>query len=314
MIRTIINRIGVFFVTVVASSIIVFLLLSALPGDAAATALGTDASPAALEAKRHELGLDRPLIERYVIWAADMVHGDMGKSSISGADIASEVISGLEVTLLLVVVAMVIALLIAFVFGILAAVYQSRPLGLIISVLSQIGVAIPSFLAALILVIVFAVNLSMLPATGWASPSDLPAFIAHITLPALSLGLVQGAIMSRYVRSAVLEVTTEDFMRTARAKGLGAGAALRRHGLRNALVPIMNVAGIEIASLLIGAVVVERVFEIRGLGSLLISSVQNRDLPQVQAIVMILVLLVLLVNLIVDILSSIVDPRIGGAR
>jgi peptide/nickel transport system permease protein len=185
---------------------------------------------------------------------------------------------------------------------------------MVLSVISQIGVSIPAFLAGLLLVIVFSVALGWLPATGWAAPDDPVQFLRHVALPAFSLGLVQGAILSRYVRSAVLEVTTEDFMRTAQAKGLSFGQALRKHGIRNALVPIMNIVGVETASILIGAVVVERVFEIRGLGSLLVSSVENRDLPEVQAIVMVLVIMVLFVNLIVDLLSAIVDPRFGGER
>lgn len=314
MFRNVINRIAVFIVTLVASSIIVFLLLSALPGDAASTSLGTDASAAALVAKRHELGLDQPLPIRYWVWATNILQGNMGISAISGVNIATDVFNGLQVTLILVITAMIIALIIAFGFGILAARFQDRAFGFIISVLSQVGIAIPSFLAGLILVIVFAVQLRILPATGWVAPDDPGGFASHLILPAFSLGLVQGAIMSRYVRSAMLEVIGDDFMRTARSKGLSRNGALRRHGIRNALVPIMNVAGIEMASMLIGAVVVERVFEIRGLGSLLISSVENRDLPEVQSIVMVLVVLVLVVNLIVDLLSAVIDPRIRGAR
>lgn len=312
--KKVLSRIGVFLITVAVASVAVFLLLSALPGDAAAIKLGTEASSQALEQMRHELGLDRPMYLRYLSWAGGMIRGDMGISANSGVSIAADVMQGLQVTLLLVVIAMVIALLIAFVFGILAAVYRERALGTVISVISQIGVSIPAFLAGLILVIVFSVGLGLLPATGWASPDDPVQFLRHVALPALSLGLVQGAILSRYVRSAVLEVTTEDFMRTARAKGLSSSQALRRHGIRNALVPIMNIAGVETASVLIGAVVVERVFEIRGLGSLLVSSVENRDLPEVQAIVMVLVVMVLFVNLVVDLLSAAVDPRFGGER
>lgn len=312
--KKVLTRIGVFLVTVAVASVAVFLLLSALPGDAAAIKLGTEASPQALEQMRHELGLDRPMYLRYFSWAGGMIRGDMGISANSGVSIASDVIQGLQVTLLLVVIAMIIALLIAFIFGTLAAVYRDRALGTVLSVVSQIGVSVPAFLAGLILVIIFAVGLGMFPATGWSSPDDPVQFLRHVALPALSLGLVQGAILSRYVRSAVLEVTTEDFMRTARAKGLSFSQALRKHGIRNALVPIMNIAGVETASILIGAVVVERVFEIRGLGSLLVSSVENRDLPEVQAIVMVLAVMVLFVNLVVDLLSAAVDPRFGGER
>ncbi|MCH3975224.1 ABC transporter permease [Bifidobacterium tibiigranuli] len=312
--KKIIRRIGIFIITVAVASIIVFLLLSALPGDAAATKLGTEASPEAVAHLRHDMGLDRPLYMRYASWAAGMLRGNMGISQSSGVSISSDIFQGLQVTFLLVLIAMLIALIIAFIFGTLAAVLRDRPSGMVLSVISQIGVSIPAFLAGLLLVIVFSVALGWLPATGWAAPDDPVQFLRHVALPAFSLGLVQGAILSRYVRSAVLEVTTEDFMRTAQAKGLSFGQALRKHGIRNALVPIMNIVGVETASILIGAVVVERVFEIRGLGSLLVSSVENRDLPEVQAIVMVLVIMVLFVNLIVDLLSAIVDPRFGGER
>lgn len=312
--KAVLNRIGVFILTVVVASIVVFLLLSILPGDAASVSLGTQASPEAVNQLRHQMGLDRPLAIRYWVWATGMLRGDMGVSASSGVSIAAEVFQGLQVTLILVLLAMVIALLIAFLFGILAAVYRGRAFGVILTVASQIGVSIPAFLAGLLLVIIFSVQLKVFPATGWSSPDDAIGFLKHVTLPALSLGIVQGAILSRYVRSSVLEVMTENYMQTARAKGLSNSQALRRHGIRNALVPIMNIAGVETASTLIGAVVVERVFEIRGLGSLLVSSVENRDLGEVQAIVMVLVLLVLLVNFLVDMLSIVVDPRLGEER
>jgi peptide/nickel transport system permease protein len=187
--------------------------------------------------------------------------------------------------------------------------------GLLISALSQIAVAVPGFLAGLLLVILFAVTLGWLPASGWAAPIEgTGPFLSHLLLPALSLGLIQGAILSRYVRSAVLDIMREDFMRTARSKGLTPLRALLRHGLRNALIPVLTVGGIELAALFVGTIVIESVFVVPGIGSLLISAVQNRDLVEIQAIVMLIVLLVLLINLIVDLLYAVVDPRLRSSR
>ena len=178
------------------------------------------------------------------------------------------------------------------------------------------GVAIPAFLAGILLITVFAVNLGWLPANGWTPPNEDPVqFVRQLTLPALSLAIVQGAVLTRYVRSSVLDVQREDYIRTARAKGRAPMAALRHHGLRNAGVPVVTVLALQLATLLIGAVVVERVFVIPGLGSLLLDAVSNRDLIMVQDVVMILVIAVLFVNFLVDLLYVAIDPRLrAGAR
>jgi peptide/nickel transport system permease protein len=184
----------------------------------------------------------------------------------------------------------------------------------VLSAVSQVGVAVPAFLAGILLVTVFAVKLQWLPANGWTPPNEDPAqFLRQLVLPVLSLGLVQGAVLTRYVRSAILDVQREDYIRTARAKGLGSLQALRRHGFRNAAIPVVTVLALQLATLLIGAVVVERVFVIPGLGSLLLDQVANRDLIFVQDIVMLLVLAVLLVNFVVDLLYLVIDPRLKVA-
>jgi peptide/nickel transport system permease protein len=209
----------------------------------------------------------------------------------------------------------VLALALAVPAGVLAAARHDRLSGTLLSGLSQLGVAVPSFVAGILLVTVFSVRLGWLPSGGWTPPAQDPvAFLQGLVLPVVALGLVQAAVLTRYVRSAVLDVLGEDYLRTARAKGLGPLRALVRHGLRNAAIPVVTVLGLQVATLLVGAVVVERVFVLPGLGRLLLDATANRDLLLVQGVVMVLVLAVLLVNLVVDLSYSLLDPRLrtGG--
>jgi len=314
MVLVVLRRIGVFATTVVVASIVTFLLLSILPGNAARIALGVQATEADVAAQATAMGLDRPAVVRYLDWFGRMLVGDFGTSTVSRQSIGPEIADALGITVILVLTSVALALLFAIPFGILTAVRQRKPDGAILSGISQIGVAVPGFLAGMLLVTVFAVALRWLPAGGWVDPSDdFSGFLEHLILPAIALGSVQGAVLSRYVRSAVLDVMRDDFMRTARAKGLGTGRALFRHGLRNAAVPVMTVLGLQIATLLIGAVVIERVFSIPGLGSLLLDKVALRDLPAVQGIVLVLVVFVLLLNFVVDLAFTLIDPRLRSA-
>lgn len=311
MVVRLLQRVGILLGSLVVSSIIVFAFMAVLPGDPARVALGVNASEAAVEQMRAGFGLDRPLVVQYLDWVGGLVTLDPGISYITRAPIGPQVADRLQVTLWLVVTAMLIALVIAVPAGTLMAVRHRRVSGLVLSAVSQVGVAIPAFLAGILLITVFAVGLAWLPANGWTPPAEDPAmFLKQLVLPALSLGLVQGAVLTRYVRSAVLDVLREDYLRTARAKGLRPSQAMRRHGLRNAAVPVVTVLALQLATLLIGAVVVERVFVIPGLGSLLLDSVSNRDLVMVQDVVMILVVAVLLVNFLVDLLYLLIDPRL----
>ncbi|TFD73498.1 ABC transporter permease [Cryobacterium gelidum] len=314
MVLVVLRRIGLFAATVVVASIVTFLMLSILPGNAARIALGVQATEADVAAQTKAMGLDRPAVVRYLDWFGHVLVGDFGTSTVSRRAIGPEITDALGITVILVLTSVVLALLFAVPFGILSAVRQRKPDGAILSGISQIGVAVPGFLAGMLLVTVFAVTLRWLPAGGWVDPGDdLGGFLQHLILPAIALGSVQGAVLSRYVRSSVLEVTREDFIRTARAKGLGVGRALFRHGLRNAAVPVMTVLGLQIASLLVGAVVIERVFSLPGLGSLLLDKVALRDLPAVQGIVLVLVVFVLLLNFLVDLAFTVIDPRLRSA-
>lgn len=299
-----------FAVTYLVATVVVFLFMRAIPGDPAQIALGTNATPELLEQMREKFGTNRPMIVQYLDWVGGMFRGDFGVSYVTRTDISPLVNDRLQVSLILVITAMVVALAIAIPLGTWAAVKHRNLSGVIIGAGSQLGVAIPGFLAAILLVMIFAVGLGWLPANGWTPPAqDFGDFLRRLVLPVLALASVQGAILTRYVRSAVLEIMSEDYLRTARAKGLGKTEALLKHGLRNAAIPVITVTSVQLATLIVGAVVIERVFVIPGLGSMLLDAVGNRDLLTVQSVVMVLVAITLILNLLVDVLYTIVDPR-----
>lgn len=311
MLLRVLVRTGVLLASLAASSVLVFGFLAALPGDPARIALGVNATDEAVAALRTEFGLDRPLVTQYLDWVGGMITGDPGRSYVSKALIGPQLADKIQVTLWLVGAATLVAIVIALPAGVLMAVRHGRIAGLLLAAVSQVGVAVPAFLAGILLITLFAVQLRWLPSGGWTAPIEDPVmFLKQLTLPALSLGLVQGAVLTRYVRSAVIDVLREDYLRTARAKGLTPGRALWRHGLRNAMVPVVTVLGLQLATLLIGAVVVERVFVLPGIGNLLLDAVANRDLLLVQAVVMVLVVAVLVVNFVVDLLYAVLDPRL----
>lgn len=299
-----------YLVTLVVASIVIFIALRIVPGNPAEIALGVTATPDSVAALEKTMGLDRPLLSQYFSWVGGMLTGDFGTSLTSGKDISPLVADRLQVSLILVSASMVLALLLAVPLGVWAARRARHADGVAITALSQVGIAIPSFLAGVLLVAVFAIQLGWLPPNGWVVPNqDFSGFLARLVLPVFALGIVQAAIMTRYVRSAILDVMNEDFMRTARAKGLSVTQALWAHGLRNAALPVLTVTGLQMTSLLVGAVVIEKVFVIPGLGSMLLDSVTTRDLPTVQTIVMVLVLFAIVVNAAVDLAYTLVDPR-----
>ncbi|MBD3002657.1 MULTISPECIES: ABC transporter permease [unclassified Streptomyces] len=313
MIVRLVQRIGILLASLAVSSVLVFAFMAVLPGDPARVALGTSASDSAVAQLREQFGLDRPLVAQYLHWVHGLLTFDPGNSYISQAPIGPQLADRLQVTLWLVGTGMVIACVLALPMGTLMAVRHRKPSGLVLSALSQVGVAIPAFLAGILLITVFAVGLGWLPANGWTPPVQDPVlFLKQLLMPALSLGIVQAAVLTRYVRSAVLDVLREDYLRTARAKGLRPTRALLRHGLRNAAVPVVTVLALQLATLLVGSVVIERVFVIPGLGSLLLDSVANRDLIVVQDVVMIIAMAVLLVNFLVDMVYLLIDPRLRG--
>jgi peptide/nickel transport system permease protein len=306
----ILRRLLIFLASAFAASVVVFCLLT-LVGDPARTALGTDATDEAVAELRHQMGLDRPVVVQYVDWMGGVLHGDFGTSYVTHAPIGPQISDRLQVTLWLVFGGTVIALLIAIPVGLVSAIRNGKPSGWILSGLSQLGIAIPAFLAGILLVAVFAVGLGWLPANGYVVPATDPAgFVEHMILPWLALGLVQGAVLSRYVRSAVLDELGQDYLRTARSKGLTRWKAVVRHGSRNAAIPVLTVLGVQLITILIGAVVVERVFVIPGIGSFLADSVARQDRLAVQGIVVTIVVLSLGVSFLVDVAYTIIDPRL----
>jgi peptide/nickel transport system permease protein len=316
MILRLLQRTGVLLASLAVASLLVFGFMRVLPGDPARVALGINASDEAVAQLRTQFGLDRPVVVQYLDWVRGLVLLDPGVEFVSRAPIGPQIADRVQVTLWLVLAAMVLAVVVAVPVGVWMAVRHRHLDGVVMSGLSQVGVAIPAFLAGILLISVFAVRLRWVPSGGWVVPAQDPVgFLQRLALPAISLALVQAAVLARYVRSAVLDVLREDYLRTARAKGLRPVEALWRHGFRNAAVPVVTVLGLQLATLLVGAVVIERVFVIPGLGSLLLDSVAKRELLTVQAVVMVLVVAVLVINFVVDTLYLLIDPRLrAGAR
>lgn len=315
LLPTLARRTGVFVLSLLAASGLVFALCSVLPGDPASVLLGVQASPEAVQRLRGSLGVDRPLLVQYADWIGGLARGDFGVSYVSKVDVGTQIGERVGVTLSLVGVGMLLAMAVAIPAGTLAALGHRRPVGGVVSVLSQLGIAVPTFWAGTLLAYLFAVQLRVLPAGGYTPLGQDPAdWARHLVLPAVALALVQGAVLTRYVRSAVLEVLGEDFMRTARAVGLTRAQAVRRHGLRNAAVPVVTVLGLQLTTLLVGAIVIESVFTLPGLGKMLLQAVADRDLLLVQGTVMVLVAAVLCVNYVVDLLYVAIDPRLRTAR
>ncbi len=311
MARLVARRLGVFALSLLGASVLIFLITNALPGDVARVILGEGASPEQLAAKRAQLGTDRPLAVQYVDWVTSMVRGDFGASWLSGQSVAALIAPKLAVTLWVVLFALALAIALALPAGMLAALKRRRWQGFAVSASAQVGMAVPAFWAGILLVLVFSVGLRWLPANGYvALRTDPVQWARHLVLPVVSLALIQAAVLIRYVRSAFIEVLSEDYFRTARAIGWTRGRAMARHGIRNAALSLVTVLGLQLAGVLVGAIVIEQVFVLPGLGSLLLGAVQQHDLMVVQGIVMLLVLAVLVINAIVDVSYVFIDPRL----
>ncbi|NQV61009.1 MAG: ABC transporter permease [Alphaproteobacteria bacterium] len=305
------RRFLTFLITVSGASVIIFLLLEVLPGDPALTMLGVDAPDSAVAAIRLELGLDRPAAVRYVDWIAGLFHGEMGLSYVYKVPVTELIGQRLRVTLPLAIGAMLLATVTSLALGIFAATNHNRIGDYGVMGFSQLGLAIPDFWFGILLIILFAVILRWLPSGGFPGWDEgIWRGIRALALPVFTLSLSLTAMMTRVTRSAVLEVAREDFVRTARAKGLSRRAALWRHVLRNALVPVLTIGGVLVASVLTGTLIIENVFALPGVGKLIFDAISNRDLMVVKNVVLLFAVIVVVVNFMVDILYAMVDPRI----
>jgi len=311
MLRYALKRLASLFVSLAIASLVIFAVIEVAPGDPASFMLGINAQEDTLAALRAELGLDQSKAQRYLAWVGGMVQGDFGTSYQYRTPVAQMIGDRLWVSLPLALYALALSTVIAFPVGIFAASRRGKAGDIGVMGATQIGVAIPNFWFAMMLVLVFAINLRWFSAGGFAG-WDEGAFAAmkSLTLPAIALALPQAAILARVMRSALLDVLGEDFMRTARAKGLTRGQALRRHGLRNAMIPVLTILGLQFSFLLAGGIIIEQVFYLPGLGRLVFQSISARDLIVVESVTMLLVFAVIVVNFAVDLAYAAVDPRL----
>ena len=307
----VLRRLVTLLATLVGASLIIFLVLDALPGNAAQTLMGADASPDAVRALTVKLGLDQPLAYRYVLWLKGMAVGDLGNSYVYTTPVAELIADRLVLTIPLAIMSMLMTVVLALAAGIYTAANHNKLGDVGVMSLTQVGIALPNFWFAILLILLFSVRLQWFSAGGFAGWEEgfWPG-VKSLLLPAISLAMVQAAILARVTRSAVLEVLREDFVRTARAKGLGKREVLWRHVLRNAMIPVMTVMGLQFANLLAGTIVIENVFYLPGLGRLIFQSIANRDLIVVRNCVMLLAAMVVIVNFMVDVLYAFIDPRI----
>ena len=308
------KRLLTLLATLMAASVLVFLVLEILPGNAAQILMGPDAAPEAVVALAEKLGLNHPPMQRYWNWVSGLVVGNMGDSYAYSSPVLGLILERLQLTVPLALLAMALTTVIALAVGVYAASRHNKLGDVGVMGLAQIGIAIPNFWFAILLILVFSIWLQWFSAGGFPGWSDEPLeALKSLLLPAIALAVVQAAILSRITRSAVLDVLREDFVRTARAKGLSKRAVLWKHVLRNAMIPVMTVMGLQFAELMAGTIVVENVFYLPGLGRLIFQSISNRDLIVVRNCVMLLATMVIVVNFVVDVLYAVIDPRVKAA-
>lgn len=296
--------------SLIAASLVIFAIIEVIPGDPASFMLGVNARADTLDALREQMGLNDPLIWRYLAWVSGMLTGDFGISWTYKTPVADLIADRIWVSLPLALYALLLSILVAFPAGIFAASRRGGAGDLSIMGATQLGVAIPNFWFAMILVLIFAITLRWFPSGGFAGWDDPMAAIKSLTLPAIALALPQAAILARVMRSALLDTLGEDYIRTARAKGLSKRQALWRHAVRNALIPVLTIIGLQFSFLLAGGIIIEQVFFLPGLGRLIFQSISARDLIVVESVVMLLVFVVILVNFAVDLAYAAIDPRL----
>lgn len=311
MIGFALHRLVSLLASLIVASLVVFAAVEIVPGDPARFMLGINAQPDTVAALRAELGLDRSLFERYFSWVGGLFTGDLGVSYTYRSPVSEIVAERMQVSLPLAVYALVLTVVIAFPVGMIAAGSRGGAVDTLFTGATQLGIAVPNFWFALLLILLFSVNL------GWFSAGGFPGWEAGLlpglqalTLPAIALALPQASILARVLRSSLIDTLSDDYIRTARAKGLSAGQALRRHALRNAMIPVFTIIGLQFSFLIAGAVIIENVFFLPGLGRLVLQAITQRDLIVVESVVMLLVLAVILVNFVVELAYAWIDPRL----
>lgn len=313
MLAFLLRRLVSLIITVWLATIVVFTVLQLVPGDPALLMLGVNAQPDTLAALRSQMGLDQPILTRYLDWAGGLARGDLGVSLTYARPVAELVVERLTVTLPLALLSLAISTVLALPLGLYAAARRGRGGDWAVLGFAQLGVSMPSFWIAILLILLFSLTLHWFPAGGFPGWSDGIGPALHaLVLPALALAVPEAAILARVTRTAVLDTLGEDHVRTARAKGVGRTAVLLRHALPNALIPVATVLGLQISFLVAGAVVVENVFTLPGLGRLLYQAIGQRDLIVVQGVVVLLALFVVVVSALVDIACALADPRPKG--
>ena len=305
------RRLTALMVTLLVASLLIFLLLEILPGDPAAVILGVGAQEDTLRALRAELGLDLPAPVRYLNWIGEVLQGDLGRSYTYDTPVQELLLNRVELSLPLALLAILLSTGIAIPLGVFAASRHRKVADTGIMGFAQLGVAVPNFWFAILLILLFSVKLGWFSAGGFAGwdAGWIPAF-KSLVLPAVALALPQAAILARVTRSSVLETVQEDYIRTARAKGLSRSQALWRHAVRNALIPVVTILGLQLSFLLAGTIIIENVFYLPGVGRLLFQAIAQRDLMVVKNLVLVLAATVVLINFLVDLLYAVLDPRL----
>ena len=313
MLRYSLKRLMSLGLSLLAASAVIFLAIEVVPGDPASYMLGINAQPDTVAALREELGLNVSAMERYITWVSGMLTGDFGTSYTYRTPVVDMIGDRIMISLPLAIYALTLSTLIAFPAGILAASKRGSVSDVSIMGATQLGVAVPNFWFAMLLVVVFSINLRWFSAGGFPGwDKGLFVGLKALTLPAIALALPQASILARVMRSALIDTMNEDFIRTARAKGLSRRQAMWRHALRNAMIPVLTIIGLQFSFLMAGAIIIENVFFLPGLGRLVFQSISQRDLIVVESVVMLLVFAVVLVTFIVDIAYAAVDPRLRG--
>ena len=306
-----IRRILTGFITVLAVSLLSFFVFNALPGNPAEVILGLDADQSAIDNLERELNLDKPVVLRYFFWIGNLFKGDLGQSTGYKKPVTEVIISSLPPTISITLLSVLLTTLISFPLGIISARKHNKFLDYLITSVSQIGLIIPGFWLGILFLLVFSVRFNLLPSGGYVPmKTDVIEWLKSVILPALSLAIISSSVLIRMIRSSIIEIMNEDYARTATGKGVSQRRVFNKHILKNAMIPVLSIFGLQVASILAGTIIIESVFSIPGMGRLLLYSVQRRDLPVVQGVVIWIAVITILINFIMDMVHMAIDPRI----